>query len=73
MTWRLVRWRVIDAAPVMEGVWSLAAAPGFAQRRVVDARLGLTLRHHRVTVFYTRNVKDFEGLGFERLVNPFEG
>lgn len=73
-TWRHhPRWRVVDAAPVMEGVWSLAATPGFARRRVVDARLGLTLRHHGVTVFYTRNVRDFEGLGFERLVNPFEG
>lgn len=73
-TWRHhPRWRVVDAAPVMDGVWRLAATPGFARRRVVDARLGLTLRHHGVTVFYTRNVKDFEGLGFERLVNPFEG
>jgi len=49
-----------------------AAAPGFARRRVFDARLGLTLLHHGVTEFATANVKDFAGLGFQRVFSPLE-
>ena len=28
--------------------------------------------HWKVDTFYTRNVRDFGGVGFKRLVNPFE-
>lgn len=48
----------------------LAATADFAIRRIVDARLALTLRHHGVTDFATSNVKDFEGFGFTRVWNP---
>ena len=71
-TWRRhPRWRLVDAAPVMGEVWKRAAAPDFARRRIIDARLALTLRHHGVTTLYTRNVRDFDGFGFDRVVNPF--
>lgn len=43
-----------------------------ARRRIIDARLALTLRHHGVTDFLTRNVRDFEGLGFARVTNPID-
>ncbi len=70
------RWDVLDypgpAAGLMDELWRLAAKPDFARRRVFDARLALTLRHHGVTEFATTNVKDFEGFGFTRVWNPLE-
>jgi predicted nucleic acid-binding protein len=48
----------------------MAGTAEFGIRRIVDARLALTLRHHGVTVFATSNVKDFEGFGFTRVWNP---
>jgi toxin-antitoxin system PIN domain toxin len=59
-----------ENAPVMDTVWKLAAGKNFARRRIFDARLVLTLRHHGVTRFATANVKDFKGLDFERVWNP---
>ncbi len=70
------RWDILDypgpAARVMDVVWDRATAPDFARRRIFDARLAFTLRHHGVTEFATGNQKDFEGLGFERVWNPLE-
>jgi toxin-antitoxin system PIN domain toxin len=63
-------WMLIDSAPIMDEVWRLAATRAFAFRRIIDARLGLTLMHHGVKQFATTNVKDFEGFGFERVWNP---
>lgn len=63
-------WVVVESAPVMDAVWALAATRDFAFRRIIDIRLGLTLRHHGVTDFATTNTKDFSGLGFERVWNP---
>lgn len=63
-------WMLVESAPVMADVWKLAAARGFAMRRIIDVRLGLTLLHHGVTEFATTNVKDFQGLGFDRVWNP---
>jgi toxin-antitoxin system PIN domain toxin len=63
-------WAVVESAPVMESVWAMAGTAEFAIRRIVDARLALTLRHHGVTEFATSNVKDFEGFGFNRVWNP---
>jgi predicted nucleic acid-binding protein len=37
---------------------------------IFDARLALTLRHHGVTEFATRNENHFAGFGFTRLWNP---
>ncbi|MFM8658022.1 MAG: type II toxin-antitoxin system VapC family toxin [Chthoniobacterales bacterium] len=64
------RWRLVDAADVMDDVWPLAAVPGFPRRRIIDVRLAKTLQHHGVREFATANTRDFEGLGFRRVYNP---
>jgi hypothetical protein len=46
----------------MAEVWKRAAATDFAVRRIIDARLALTLRHHGVTEFATTNVRISRGL-----------
>lgn len=63
-------WMLVDSAPVMDDVWRMAAGRGFAFRRIIDARLGLTLIHYGVKAFATTNVRDFQGFGFERVWNP---
>ncbi|MBI2892103.1 MAG: PIN domain-containing protein [Deltaproteobacteria bacterium] len=66
-------WRLIDyPGGLMDAVWRAAAIPGFARRRVFDARLALTLLHHGVQELATCNVKDFDGLGLARVWSPFE-
>jgi toxin-antitoxin system PIN domain toxin len=64
------RWALIENAPVMNDVWRFAAVSGVARRRLFDARLAFTLRHHGVGELATRNTKDFEGFGFERIWDP---
>ena len=67
-------WAIVDvpAEPrVMREVWRRAAVPDFARRRIHDLRLALTLRHWGVNEFYTRNKKDFQDIGFVRVMNPF--
>jgi toxin-antitoxin system PIN domain toxin len=66
-------WMLIDFAPVMEQVWKLSAGRSFAFRRIIDARLALTLIHHGINEFATTNVKDFQGFGFDRVWNPLSG
>lgn len=68
--WKIPSVVRIENAPVMDSVWRRARQKGFARRRIFDVRLGETLRHHGVTRMATANVKDFEGLGFERVWNP---
>lgn len=64
-------WNLIDyPGGLMEEVWRLAASGDFARRRIYDARLARTLRHHGVTEFATANIKDFEGFGFSKVWNP---
>ena len=69
-------WDVLDypgpASGIMSELWKLAATTGFARRRVFDARIALTLRHHGVTEFATANVEDFRGFGFKRVWNPLK-
>lgn len=64
------RWRLVDAADVMEDVWPMAATKGFPRRRIIDVRLARTLQQHGVNEFATANTKDFGGLGFGRVWNP---
>lgn len=68
------RWLVLDypgaQSDIMNQLWSLAAKADFPYKRVYDARLALTLRHHGITDFATCNVKDFQGFGFKRVWNP---
>ncbi|HYG34333.1 MAG TPA: TA system VapC family ribonuclease toxin [Clostridia bacterium] len=63
-------WHLVEGASVMDEVWRQAASKNFAVRRIIDARLALTLRHHGVTEFATTNQKDFAGFGFARVWNP---
>jgi len=65
------RWRCVDYDPlVAKKLWQWAKHTSRGHRGIIDARIGLTLRHHGVTHFATANVKDFEGLGFEKVWNP---
>ena len=65
------RWRLLDAPTgLMAEVWRRAAEPGYARRRIFDARIGLSLVRQGVTDFATRNVNDFQGLGFARVFDP---
>ena len=66
------RWRLVENAPVMDGVWEQAARDPFARRKLIDVRLALTLRHHGVTEFATVNGADFRDLGFHRVWNPLD-
>jgi predicted nucleic acid-binding protein len=67
------RWRRVDypgSSDIADEWWRRAGTPGFARRHVNDARLALTLRHHGVTRFATRNVRDFPSFGFDEVWNP---
>lgn len=64
-------WRCVDYdVAVSPKLWQWASSAKVGFRKVIDARLGLTLRHHGVTHFATANVKDFSGFAFERVWNP---
>lgn len=64
-------WQLIDHNPdVMDDVWRAAEQREFARGRIYDARLAFTLRRHGVTHFATRNVKHFDGLGFQSVWDP---
>jgi toxin-antitoxin system PIN domain toxin len=64
------RWALVDTAAVMDRVWAAAACSGVARRHVFDARLAHTLLDSGVKEFATRNTRDFEGFGFERVFDP---
>ncbi len=73
MSWRSnARWALIENAPIMDKLWLIAKQPDLSRRAVFDARIALTLRHHGVTDWATRNVSDFQGFGFARLINPID-
>lgn len=71
-TWKLLDYPG-DTSTVMDEVWRLAAQANSGRRIVFDARLALTLRHHGVTEFATRNEIHFTGFGFGRVWNPLAG
>ncbi|MEM7699217.1 MAG: PIN domain-containing protein [Verrucomicrobiota bacterium] len=65
------KWRCVDYDPMIaKKLWQWAEQTERGYRGIIDARIGLILRHHGVTHFATANVKDFEGLGFEKVWNP---
>ena len=68
--WTIPNVMRLENAPIMDQVWAMAGNRDYPRRQVFDARLGLTLRHGGVTHFATANVKDFKGLGFEKVWNP---
>ncbi len=53
-------------------LWKQAAAKNFARRRIYDVRTALSLLAFGVTEFATMNLKDFQGLGFQKVWNPLE-
>ncbi|NJR42014.1 MAG: PIN domain-containing protein [Akkermansiaceae bacterium] len=64
-------WEKADYEPdVAKPLWEWAAKTSTGFRHIIDARLAHTLRHHGVTHFATSNVKDFQGMGFEKVWNP---
>lgn len=67
-------WTVIDypgaTSTIMSEVWRIASQRDIGRRVVFDARLALTLRHHGVTEFATRNDSHFSSFGFTRVFNP---
>ncbi len=63
-------WVLVDTAAVMDKVWPAAARPEVARRHIFDARLAHTLLDNGVREFATRNTRDFEGFGFERVLDP---
>ncbi len=63
-------WALIDTAAVMDRVWAAAARPGLARRHIFDARIAHTLLDNGVRELATRNTRDFEGFGFERVFDP---
>lgn len=71
------RWALLDypgpQVKIMDNLWSLAGRADFPYKRIYDARLALTLRHHGVTEFATRNIRDFQAFGFKRVWDPVAG
>jgi predicted nucleic acid-binding protein len=71
------RWRLIgfpiESRPLHDALWQKARAKDFAFRKLYDVRSALSMTSQGVTEFATMNVKDFEGLGFQRVWNPLAG
>lgn len=67
-------WEIVyyPGRTAMDVVWRDVAREGIGRQAIYDARLARTLRHHGVREFATRNVKDFERFGFERVFNPID-
>jgi len=66
-------WGIIDyPGGLMDRIWALSVEPHFGYREIFDARLALTLLHHGIKEFATRNTSHFERYGFESLVNPID-
>ena len=66
-------WGLIDyPGGLMDRIWALCSQPDFAYREIFDARLALTLLHHGVTEFATRNTAHFKRYGFQELLNPID-
>jgi len=66
-------WQHVDYEPaVSQSLWQWAHTTKTGFRRIIDARLALTLRHHGVSAFATANVKDFGDFGFDTLWNPIK-
>jgi len=67
-------WRIPGFPPgsreLHEKLWQHAAVSQFPRRRLYDYRTALSLIAFGVTQFATANVKDFEGVGFQKVWNP---
>jgi len=64
-------WQHIDYEPsVSTSLWEWAGTTTSGFRRIIDARLALTLRHHGIERFATANTKDFMEFDFKEVWNP---
>ena len=65
------RWRLIgfpdEGRALHDTLWQKARAKDFAFRKLYDTRSALTMIAQGVTDFATVNLKDFQGLGFEKV------
>lgn len=68
-TWRIVGFPQ-ESWDLHSHLWQYAKHPDFAFRKLYDARTALTLLHHGVTEFATRNIKDFQGFDFQKVWDP---
>lgn len=68
------RWQLVgftpDSRSFHDELWPRLREKQFARRRAYDWRMALALLRQGVREFATVNVKDFEGLGFDRVWNP---
>lgn len=65
-------WRVIDYAPeTASSLWLFARRKNSNFSSIFDARLALTLIHHGIREFATRNTKDFKDFDL-KLINPID-
>lgn len=69
--WRLVGFPQ-ESRILHNRLWEKTKRPDFAFRKIYDVRTALALQHHGVTEFATRNVKDFQNLGFQHVWDPTE-
>lgn len=69
------RWQLIgfppDSRAFHDQLWTGLRDRGIARRRAYDLRTALALLRSGVTEFATVNSKDFAGVGFKRVWNPF--
>lgn len=67
-------WQVVglpsESRQFHDALWARLKEPGLARVRAYDIRIGMSLRAFGVDEFATANVRDFQGLGFERVWNP---
>lgn len=68
------KWRIVGFPQESRGIhtqlWTYAGDPDFAFRKIYDSRTALTLLHHGVTEFATRNIKDFRNFDFQKVWDP---
>jgi predicted nucleic acid-binding protein len=69
------RWQIIgfppDSRALHDQLWTGLRERGIGRRRAYDLRTALALLRSGVTEFATVNTKDFAGVGFARVWNPF--
>jgi toxin-antitoxin system PIN domain toxin len=64
-------WRVLDyPGNLMNEIWEHAWKKDAAYRDIFDTRIALTLLHHGVQEFATRNLADFGKFGFRKVWDP---
>jgi predicted nucleic acid-binding protein len=67
-------WQIVGFPPDSKAFhvefWPRLGSKNFARRRAYDWRMALSLIALGVDKFATVNIKDFEGLGFQKVWNP---